>query len=316
LYLAERVLAQSSSSDANRADVLTELRARYPSPDPMINHRLSRILSMHPDDDFVSKTLPLLEKAASPSEQFHYAFVLRNVSAGWNAAARSSYFEHLRRLEDLVSGEGMPTFRKLIRQEALAALPPEERPAYEKLLASAAAPWTGELQPARTKLVRKWTAEELSAAWTDAKSERDLKRGKTLFAEARCIVCHRAGSAGGVSGPDLTSVARRFSPRDILISIIEPSKAIDEKYAAEVLELADGRVVTGRIAAGDYRSPDLEIVTNLLEPQKTFKLPKGDVVRREASPVSAMPSGLLDGFRQDEILDLLAFLLAAERAPN
>jgi putative heme-binding domain-containing protein len=171
------------------------------------------------------------------------------------------------------------------------------------------------LPPARTDVVRKWTAEELAAAWANGKSDRDPKRGKALFAEARCIVCHRAGGPGGVSGPDLTSVARRFSPRDILTSIIEPSKVIDEKYAAEVLELADGRIVTGRIAPGDYRSPDLEVVTNLLEPQKTVKVAKADVAHREPSPVSAMPSGLQDGFRQDEILDLLAFLLAAERAP-
>src|SRR5262249_1604029 len=144
LYLGERVLAQSSSSDAQRAEVLAELRACYPTPDPGVNHLLSRILSAHPDDSFVSKTLPLLEKAGAESERFHYAFVLRNVTSGWTTASRHSYFEYLRRMEDSISGEGMPTFRKLIRQEALAALPPDERPVYEKLLAPNVSPWTGE----------------------------------------------------------------------------------------------------------------------------------------------------------------------------
>jgi putative heme-binding domain-containing protein len=113
-----------------------------------------------------------------------------------------------------------------------------------------------------------------------------------------------------VSGPDLTSVARRFAPRDILTSIIEPSKAIDEKYASVTFELADGRVVTGRIAPGDYRDADLIVVPNLLAPEQTVKFAKADIVRRSASPISIMPTGLLDTLTEDEVFDLLAFLLS------
>ena len=45
---------------------------------------------------------------------------------GWTSAARHSYFEHLQRMEDFISGEGLPTFRKLIRQEAVASLPAQD----------------------------------------------------------------------------------------------------------------------------------------------------------------------------------------------
>ena len=314
LYLAERLLVTSADNKAQRDAILAELRSCYPAATVGVNLALSRILSDHVDEAFVRKTLELMSRAASQSERLHYAFVLRHVTSGWSSAGdRRVYFEQLRQMEDFIGGEGLPTFRKLIRQEALAALPASERPEYERLLATNVAPWAGNLPPARTELVRKWSVDELAAAWEDAKTERDIAHGKLLFQTARCIVCHRAGEAGGVSGPDLTSVARRFSPRDILTSMLEPSKAIDEKYAAEVLELADGRVATGRIAPGDYRSADLEIVPNLLEPETTLKIAKADIVHREASPVSPMPISLLDCYSQDEILDLLAFLLAAER---
>ena len=80
--------------------------------------------------------------------------------------------------------------------------------------------------------------------------------------------CHpSAGIAGGVSGPDLSSVGRRFTAKDILVSVIEPSRVVSEKYAARVLRLRDGRVVTGRLEPGDYRSPDLHVIPDLLQPQ-------------------------------------------------
>ncbi len=313
LYLAERVLASSSSDPALCQTVLAELRSIYPADNPLVNQGLSLILSEHADDAFVAKTLALLDKAASQPERLHYLFVLRNVVAGWTTDSRQTYFEHLRLMDDFTGGEGLPAFRKLIRREALASLPQDERPRYEKTLASESDPWSGELPPAKTGIVRKWTVDELATALAESKTERNPNRGKTLFAVARCIVCHRAGGSGGVSGPDLTSVARRFAPRDILTSVVEPSKSIDEKYAAQALELADGRVITGRIVPSDYRSPDLEVVPNLLEPQKTIKFPKADVVLRVASTTSPMPSGLLDPLTEDEILDLLAFLLAGDR---
>lgn len=315
LYVAERVLASSPSDPAQAQTILAELRSVYPADNPIVNQELSRILSLHPDDAFVAQTLALLEKTASQTERLHYLFVLRNVIPGWTTESRNAYFELLRLMDDYVGGEGLPTFRKLIRQEAVAALPESQRPRFEKLLAASTVGWSGELPPARTALVRKWTVDELAAAWAESKVEHNPNRGKELFAVARCIVCHRAAGTGGVSGPDLTSVARRFAPRDILMSIVEPSKAIDEKYAAQALELADGRVITGRIAPGDYRAPDLEIIPNLLEPQKTIKFPKVDVVSRVASPTSPMPAGLVDTLTQDEILDLVAYLVAGPVRP-
>ena len=175
---------------------------------------------------------------------------------------------------------------------------------------TAASRGAGEHPPANTVFIRNWTVEEAAAAWTTAESKGDPVRGKTIFATARCVVCHGADGTGGMSGPDLTSLDRRLSPRDILTSIIEPSRVIDEKYAVETLALSDGRVVTGRIVPGDDRAPDFEIVSNLLEPEKTTKIAKTDVVLRQTSLVSAMPSGLLNTLGEEEIVDLVAFLLA------
>ena len=58
------------------------------------------------------------------------------------------------------------------------------------------------------------------------KQKRDFDRGRKLFGEAQCFSCHRFDNEGGAQGPDLTSVAGRFSQRDLLESVVEPSKVI------------------------------------------------------------------------------------------
>lgn len=179
-----------------------------------------------------------------------------------------------------------------------------------------ASPGDGDLPAAKTVFVQKWTVDEVAAAWTKSKSTADPVRGKTVFATARCVVCHGADATGGLSGPDLTSLARPLSPRDILTSVIEPSRVIDKKYAAETLELADGRVVTGRVVDDGDDAAELEVVTSFLTPKQTIKIAKSDVEERQTSPVSAMPSGLLNYFSQDEIVDLVAYLLASQKSPE
>ena len=51
---------------------------------------------------------------------------------------------------------------------------------------------------------------------------------------------------GGAIGPDLTSLAGRFSVRDLLESLLQPSKEISDQYRAIIAEMDDGQVVTGR----------------------------------------------------------------------
>lgn len=309
-FIMARSLANDDCQDEpGRADTLKQLRSLYPHESPQVNHSLARILSQYPDKQFVAKTLALLEEAPTQRETFHYLFVLRNVADGWTPQRRQTYFHHLKNMDDFVGGEGLPAFRKLIRQEALAALPKDERASYENVLTAKSQPWLAELPPSRTKLVRKWTVDELAKAWTNSKTQGDPANGQKIFAVARCIVCHRCGTNGGASGPDLTSVAQRFSPRDILTSIVEPSRVISEKYIAETLQLESGRVVTGRIAPGDFRSSQLDIVTNLLQPETTTTIVKADIVARNASPISPMPTGLVDTLSEQEVVDLLAFVL-------
>src|SRR5258708_35630476 len=91
---------------------------------------------------------------------------------------------------------------------------------------------------------------------------RNFQSGQAMFGAASCARCHQMGNAGGLIGPDLTSVGRRFGVKDILRSIIEPSAVIDEKYRVTVITTRDGHIVEGTIL--DENDKSLTLSTNPL----------------------------------------------------
>lgn len=46
-----------------------------------------------------------------------------------------------------------------------------------------------------------------------------------------CTKCHRFQRQGGMAGPDLTGVARRFDDRALLEAILEPSRVVSDQDA-------------------------------------------------------------------------------------
>src|SRR4029077_279598 len=97
------------------------------------------------------------------------------------------------------------------------------------------------------KLVKAWQMGELTPELDKAASNRNFERGRDAFIAGQCIKCHRMGDVGGGAGPDLTAVSSRFSRRDILESILEPSKVISEQYQNVSIVTLAGKIVTGRV---------------------------------------------------------------------
>ena len=157
-------------------------------------------------------------------------------------------------------------------------------------------------------VVKDWTLDELAPAVGAGLTERDYDRGRALFAAAKCFACHRCNDEGGGVGPDLTGVAGRFSTKDLLESIIVPSKTISDQYESVTIATSDGRVVTGRIV--NLHGDNLMINPDMLDPNNMVNVPRSKIEDMKRSPVSMMPVGLLNTLHKDEILDLVAYLLS------
>jgi putative heme-binding domain-containing protein len=155
--------------------------------------------------------------------------------------------------------------------------------------------------------VKAWTVADLADQRVEVNHRTNLQRGPELFAAAQCIMCHRLGEQGGTVGPDLTDVARRFSTRDLLESILEPSRVISETYRHVVITTKAGKTVTGRVVPVDYRLPVLRLASDPLSAD-TIDVPKDDIISYVESEISPMPGGLLDHLTREEIFDLLAYI--------
>lgn len=293
-------------------EIAAKLNAEYPSRSPLgpsyaHNRLLSELVVKLGTGDAVAKTIGLLNTAANQTEQMHYLYVLRNARNGWTIDSRRAFFAGLAQAKHYLGGAGMNNFLKKIRDAAVAALSDDEQERLGPLVEDT--PTIKELVETKPRsLVRKWTVEELLSPEKD-QHKPDRARGAEVFATASCIKCHRFGTRGTLIGPDLTSVSRRFSRRDLLSSIIEPSNVIAENYRSLQIVTTDGKSYVGQATlGGDFRSPVLRLSTNSTQPFSTVEILKTKIESQTLSSVSWMPEGLIDTFSKDEILDLIAYL--------
>ena len=155
------------------------------------------------------------------------------------------------------------------------------------------------------------TAEEIFEFENKQEQAGSPEAGRPIF-EKICATCHRFGEAIGKDvGPDLTTIASRFKKRDVLESILWPSKVISDQYKSEMFEMKDGKVVSGVIVRENANNVFVRTPDN---PDRPVAVPKAEVANRAESTVSLMPAGLLDGYNQTDISNLLAFVLAAPPA--
>lgn len=116
------------------------------------------------------------------------------------------------------------------------------------------------------------------------------------------------GDVGGGAGPDLTAVSSRFSRRDILESILEPSKVISEQYQNISVTTLAGKTVTGRLV--DETPAKIVLQPHPLSSER-IEVAVKEIDARIASKVSSMPANLADVLTAEEILDLIAYLEAS-----
>jgi putative heme-binding domain-containing protein len=153
----------------------------------------------------------------------------------------------------------------------------------------------------------KMTREQLMARLTSAEPGTTISvpRGKAVF-DAACASCHIFGETGASVGPDLTTLASRFAKRDVLDSILWPSRTISDQYAVTVLELTDGTFASGVVMREDARAVYLKNAEYLDRP---LPIALGRIKERTESTVSLMPEGLVADLSVNDIDSLVAYVL-------
>ncbi len=195
--------------------------------------------------------------------------------------------------------------------------------------------------------ITEWKLSDLEDDVKRVGQHRNFFRGQQLFATLACAQCHKvtgadampmallghghaehahsgpilsqaAGVAEGPSltvGPDLTEVVKKYKgdAKVLLREIVEPSLNVEEKYRKFMFALDSGQYVMGNIVSED---DDTVIVQTGPTADQQQKIAKVEIDSRRPSPVSIMPAGILNTLDKEQILDLLAYVLASGKASH
>lgn len=294
-------------SKAIRQGTIDRFDPHFPAATRELNAELANLLVYLQAPSAAEKIMLLLATAPTQEEQIEYARALRVLKTGWTPALREAYFKWFHQAAGYKGGMSFVLFVENIKRDAMDTLTDAEKTALKPILDAQPIASVGPVAPSRP-FVKEWKLDELTQLANEKLTGRSFENGRKMFAAGNCFGCHRFGNEGGAMGPDLTGIAGRFSRRDLLESIVEPSKSISDQYQAVRILVADGRVVTGRVV--NLAANNLKINTNMLDPTAVTDVDHRLIEEMAPSPVSMMPAGLLNTLNEEEALDLLAYLLS------
>ena len=325
---------------ATCARVAALLDPLFPATDSLVNRELVSLLIFLDSSTVVAKTVPLLSIAENPGtapeeiasrallarndgygrtvqsvtdarsdrQQIAYAYALRHATAGWTPELRTQFFAWFPRTSEWKGGASFTGFLRNIRNESLAKISePLERQKFDDLskvpVHSIVAGAVSPKGPGQT-----YTVESAAALFPAKLTDRDFAQGKAMFSATACIFCHRFNGEGAGIGPDISGAGNRYSVKDLLENIIEPSKVISDQYGTEQLTMADGEVMIGRVVAEDPNR--YSVMTNPFAPDELLRPEISKVRSRKPYAMSMMPAGLANALNPDELKDLVAYLLS------
>jgi len=135
----------------------------------------------------------------------------------------------------------------------------------------------------------------------------DVRRGQLVFksSKASCSACHEIGYLGGDVGPDLSHIAKIRKKRDLLEAIVFPSASLVRSYEPVVIVTDAGKTYNG-IIHGETET-DIVLVTG---PNQQVRIAKDEIEETLPSNVSVMPTGLDKQLSEQELSDLVEFLMS------
>ena len=283
----------------------------FPSNSADLNWLLCETLAYLQAPSVAAKTMALMEAAPTQEEQVQYARSIRMLQTGWTPELRTAYFEWFLKAANYRGGASFAKFIEFIRNDAVASLSDAQKESMKELLAKkperiSALENLGAVFEGRPE--KQWKLDELVKAANSGLKNRDFANGQKMFGAAGCFACHRFQNQGGMTGPDLTTAGRRYSVRDLLDQVVNPSKVINDQFSAVMVITDEGLVHSGVVV--NLNNDGLTLNTDLTDPNKRVTINRNTIDEMLVSKTSPMPAGLFNRMTKEEILDLVAYLIS------
>ena len=172
----------------------------------------------------------------------------------------------------------------------------EASPQGPQVVVSHALPVITNNNPDRQKIVQQYAVA--------ASMKGDAQRGR-LFYAGICAACHKLKGEGNEIGPDLGTVAGK--PLDQIIeSILDPNRAVEQRYAVQTVHTKDGKEHIGLILEENGNNITLRTATT------TELILVKDIATRSSSNRSLMPDGLENVLKPQDVADVMAWIRLAK----
>ena len=298
----------------DRQRLVDQLGSQFPTGQNEVDRELAQVLAYLQDDSATGKIVAEMQTSPSQENQIHYAMTLRGVKAGWNPELRADYFQWFNDIQSARGGMSFGGFIGNIKNAALENVSDADKSQLASILEAKPAAETGAAEgEAPRALVKKWTVDELAEVIDNSKRQPNFEQGKSVFAAAQCYKCHRMGVQGGILGPDLTAAGGRFSTKDLIVSMVEPSAEVSDQYGYSI---SHGRRPCCDWSRGQHVRHETACDDQHARPSGLSEVDREQIESTRPAQASMMPSGLLDTFTAEEIADLITYLRAGGRADH
>jgi putative membrane-bound dehydrogenase-like protein len=130
----------------------------------------------------------------------------------------------------------------------------------------------------------------------------DAAKGRTLYLAA-CSACHRLKNEGNELGPDLSTVAAK-PDEQLLEAILDPNRAVEQRYLTHTLRTKDGKEHIGMLAEETANSVTLKLAG------ATEVILRTDIEKQTTGTRTLMPEGLESVLKPQDVADILAWMRA------
>ncbi len=146
-----------------------------------------------------------------------------------------------------------------------------------------------------------------AAAERALRSKGDAAKGRALFESQSCRACHTDADGQTPKGPHLVDIGKRYSPAELVESILKPSTKLAQGYETYAFRTNDGLTHTGFVVSESAAAVRIRDLTGV-----AHELKREEIEARQRQTQSAMPDGIVNNLTPEQLADVVAYLRSLE----
>ena len=198
-----------------------------------VNHEITTLLVALKAPGALDLLVDLIEASETTEDLSHYLRLARCIKSPWSLESKRAFLRGLQRLESFPDGTLHQPIIGQLRKEMTDRLTGPEKTALAKWIEPV--PYTEtQTEEKAVPIVNEWIVDDFAPELMQPLSGRDFNDGLVAYSKAKCVTCHRIqgnpASMKADSGPDLSPSGQHLNLRQLLVALVDPSRAIDDRF--------------------------------------------------------------------------------------